>query len=98
VGKKVRAKKTLAIDPSGKLPDGSEFADYFELRELIAEKEQAFSHSFANALIEYALGRSYGFSDQNLRARILKQAEDQNGSMREVVLALITSEPFRIKK
>ncbi len=97
VNRKVRQKKIVPVDPTGQLPDGSAFANYFELRDLIAERDEAFSHSFAEALIEYALGRPYGFSDESLRERILERATAKDGQMREIVLALIQSKPFRTK-
>jgi hypothetical protein len=98
VNRKVKQKKTVPVDPSGSLPDGTTFSGYFELRDLVAEREEAFSHSFSEALIEYALGRPYGFSDEALRERILKRASAKKGEMREIVLALIQSQPFRTKK
>lgn len=90
--------KQVPIDPAGQLPDGAQFTDYFGLRDTIAAHEEAFSRSFAEALIEYALGRKYGFSDEALRERILNRANAKNGEMREAIVALIQSKAFRTKK
>lgn len=98
VKKKVRRKKEVAVDPHGQLPDGEEFASFYELREQLSAKDSAFARGFAEALIEYALGRPYGFSDESLRERILARAEKKDGSMREFIVALVQSKKFRIKK
>lgn len=98
VKKKVRKKKEIQIDTSGTLPDGAVFANYFEMRDQIAKQDDAFERGFAEALIEYGLGRPYGFSDESLRERILKRADAKNGEMREFIIALIQSKPFRTKK
>ncbi|MDF1825355.1 MAG: DUF1592 domain-containing protein [Verrucomicrobiales bacterium] len=97
-GKRVVAKKELPIDPSGALPGGATFNNFFELRDRVAEQETAFTRGFLEALIEYGLGRPYGFSDESLRERLLKRASAGDGSMRELILAFIESKPFQLKK
>ena len=96
--KRIVAKKELPIDASGALPDGATFDDYFGLRDRVAEHETAFTKGFLEALIEYGLGRPYGFSDESLRERLLKRANAKDGSMRELVLAFVESKPFQLKK
>lgn len=96
--RKVTKQKVIPIDASGKLPDGTAFSNFYEMRELVAEEEVAFAQGFAEALIEYALGRPYGFSDEALREQILNYANTKNGEMREIVTALIQSNAFRTKK
>ncbi|MDF1811888.1 MAG: DUF1592 domain-containing protein [Verrucomicrobiales bacterium] len=98
VRKKVRQKKKVTVDASGQLPDGSKYDDYFGLRDQVAKKQDAFSRSFAESLISYALGRPYGFSDESLRERMIKRANAKDGEMREFIVALIQSKAFRTKK
>ncbi|WP_407678714.1 DUF1592 domain-containing protein, partial [Candidatus Seribacter sulfatis] len=50
-------KKTYDIDPSGKFHKGPEFSGYFEMRDLIAQKENDFARGFTEHLIGYGLGR-----------------------------------------
>ena len=90
-------RKTFPVDASGTLPDGTPFADYFELRERIAEKEAAFARSFAEGLIAYGLGRPFGFTDEDLAVEILESAQESGGGMADYLEALIQSEPFRTK-
>ena len=54
-------KKTYDIDPSGKFHKGPEFSGYFEMRDLIAQKENDFARGFTEHLIGYGLGRPFGF-------------------------------------
>lgn len=98
VKKKVKQTRKVTVDPHGQLPDGEQFANFYELRTQIATKEGAFARGFTEALIEYALGRPYGFSDERLRQQIIARADKQAGSMREYILALVQSKKFRTKK
>jgi len=90
-------KKTWPIDPAGQFHNGPAFKDYFELRDLIVAREGDFARGFAEALIEYALGRSYGFTDQTLAESIVNQARSKNFALSEFVVALATSRQFQTK-
>ncbi|MDF1738748.1 MAG: DUF1592 domain-containing protein [Verrucomicrobiales bacterium] len=96
--KKAKLRKTIDIDAHGQLPGGAAFDDFAGLRDAIANQGSAFERGFIEALIEYALGRPYGFSDESLREKLLKRARAKNGEMREFILALVQSKPFRTKK
>jgi hypothetical protein len=82
------------IDASGALYRGAAFRDYFELRELLAERVDDFAQGFTEALIEYALGRPYAISDAQLAADILAQARAREYSLRSFLNALVTSRSF----
>ncbi|MDG2221065.1 MAG: DUF1592 domain-containing protein [Rubripirellula sp.] len=97
-GKRVIKKKLVRIDPQGQLPDGSPFENFVQLREQIALKDNQFARGFTEALIEYALGRPYGFSDEGLRERMISRAGKQDGSIRDYIMALVQSKKFRTKK
>ena len=90
-------KKTWPIDPSGQFYNGPAFQDYFQLRDLIAAKSEDFARGFTEALIEYALGRPYGFTDAVLADDIVKHAKAQDFAMKEFFVALATSREFRTK-
>lgn len=87
-------KKTWPIDPSGQFYNGPAFQDFFDLRNLIAAKSEDFARGFTEALIEYALGRPYGFTDAALADDIANKAKAKNLAIREVILALATSREF----
>jgi len=92
-----KTKRTWTIDPSGALHNGPAFNDYFALREIIAGKSDAFARGFSMALVEYALGRPIGFSDEPLVDNMLRQAERKNLAIREFVHALVSSKEFHTK-
>ena len=97
-GRPVNGKrKTWTIDPSGSLYKGPEFKDYFGLRDIIATKSTPFARGFSAALIEYALGRPCGFSDEPLIDEMLKRAGGKKLAAREFIHALIDSKAFQTK-
>jgi hypothetical protein len=89
--------KRWPIDPAGQFHNGPAFQTYFNLRDLIAAKSENFARGFTEALIEYALGRPYGFTDAALADDIVKRAKAKDFSIREVFIALTTSREFKTK-
>jgi len=90
-------KKTWTIEPAAAFHKGPAFQDYFELREHIAARADAFARGFTLALIEYALGRPIGFRDEPLISDILRTAGGKDLAMREFIQALVGSREFRTK-
>lgn len=90
-------RKEWDIDPSGRFFKGPAFQDYFELRDLIADRQSDFARGFVEALIEYALGRPFGFSDEELATGIVAQAREKNFALRQFITTLVLSEPFQRK-
>ncbi len=90
-------KITWKIDPAGKLHQGPSFANFMELRKVIAGREEAFSRGFTEALIQYALGRPVGFSDEPLIDDIMQHARSDDYTIRSFVHALVTSKEFQTK-
>lgn len=88
-------KKTWPVDPAAAFHNGPAFKDYFELRDLITAKSDSFARGFTEALIEYALGRPFGFTDENLALGIISRAKGKDLALREFVHALVSSEAFR---
>ncbi len=93
----VKSRKSFKIDPSGALPDGATFDSFVEMRNELAKREMDLAQGFTQALIEYGLGRPYGFSDYDLSEEILEKAKVEKFGMREFIHALIQSKQFRIK-
>lgn len=92
-----KTRKTWAIDAASALHKGPAFKDYFGLREIIASKSDAFARGFSAALIEYALGRPCGFSDEPLLTGLLQQTRKKDFAMREFIQALVSSKEFHTK-
>ncbi len=89
--------KTWQIEPAGTLHGGPSFADYFELKAIIARQDEAFATGFTEALLEYALGRPVGFTDDTLVRAIVARAADKDLSVREFIHAVAQSRAFRTK-
>ena len=67
------------------------------LRELIADREEDFARGFTKHLIEYALGRTFSFSDEDLADAIVQSAGREAFALSEFIHALVQSKPFRSK-
>jgi hypothetical protein len=96
-GRRIGKAKTWEIDASGAFHKGPAFVDYFELRDRIAEREPDFARGFTEHLIEYALGRPFGFVDEDLAVTMLTSAKNQEYAVSEFVQALVQSKAFRTK-
>lgn len=88
---------TWEIDPSGRFHDGPEFADFFELREIIAGRHADFARGFTEALAAYALGREIGFTDDELVSAITARAFASDDAIREFVYGVVLSDAFQRK-
>ena len=90
--------KSWEIDASGAFHKGPAFSNYFEQRDRVAEREPDFARGFTEALIAYALGRPFAFTDEDLAKEILTVAKSKEHSVSEFVQALVLSEAFKWKK
>ncbi|MEC8557083.1 MAG: DUF1592 domain-containing protein [Planctomycetota bacterium] len=96
-GRAAGKRKIWTIDASGAFHKGSGFEDYHELRDLIAEREEDFALGFTEHLIEYALGRPFGFTDEELANEIVHAAQSKEFSVSEFIHALVQSSAFNTK-
>jgi hypothetical protein len=92
-----KTRKTWPVDPAAAFYKGPAFKDYFELRDIVESRSDAFAQGYTEALIEYALGRPFGFTDVELATRIVNRARDKDFAVREFVHALVASEAFHSK-
>jgi hypothetical protein len=92
-----RKTKQHAIDDSGTMPDGVGFDGFYELRNRIAEREKNFARGFVEHLVEYALGRPYGFTDQELGDAIIARGESNGRKINAYIHALVQSKSFQRK-
>jgi hypothetical protein len=92
-----KAKKTWTIDPASALHKGPAFNGYFELRDIISSRSDAFARGFSTALTEYALGRPCGFSDEPLITELLRHTREKDFATREFIHALVRSKEFHTK-
>jgi hypothetical protein len=93
----LKSRKTWTIDAGATFYKGPSFKDYFEMRDIIAAKSDAFARGFSTELIEYALGRPVGFRDEPLIADMLQRAGRKDLAAREFIQALVSSKEFHTK-
>jgi hypothetical protein len=86
-----------AIDASGVFFKGASFNNFFEMRDLVAARPERLAQGFTEALIEYGLGRSFGFSDAALAAEVLERAGKKDFAVPEFIHALVASKAFHSK-
>jgi len=96
-GRAVASGTATPIDTSGQFHNGPQFADYEELRNLVAGQEDRFAQGLTEHLIEYALGRPYGFTDETLAEEVTAAAKKNEFAVSEFVQALVLSEAFKAK-
>ena len=89
--------KLFPIDAAGTLPDGAKFQDFFQLRDAVARHEAGFARGLIERSIEYALGRPFGFSDEDLAGELLANAKKTDFKLRSVIQALVASPAFHTK-
>lgn len=73
------------------------FGDYQELRVIIAEREDHFARGLTEHLIEYALGRPFGFTDADLANDVVSSAKSRQFAVSEFIHSLVQSKAFRTK-
>jgi hypothetical protein len=97
-GKPVRnGLKKWTIDAGAAFHKGPAFKDYFALRDLIAAKPEKFARGLSEQLIAYALGRPFGFTDEDLAATMVQRAAAKDFAMREFMQVLVASKAFHTK-
>jgi hypothetical protein len=90
-------KLTWKVDPAGSLHGGPAFADYAGLKAVIAARPDDFARGFAEAVIEYALGRPCGFSDEPLVDALVAGGRGERFAVRSFIQTLVASDAFHVK-
>ena len=60
-------------------------------------RQDDFARGFTEHLVEYALGRPFGFTDENLASEVMAKAKVKDYTVSEFIVALVQSEAFRTK-
>ena len=97
--KEISPHRTISfeIDPSGQLPSGEKFANFNELRSLVAKRQDAFTRGFVEELIAFGLGRPFGFTDEELAETMMRMARSNEYRMDAIIHALVQSKTFQSK-
>ena len=95
VGKVVKA--SFPIDPAGAFHRGPEFADFFALRERIADRGDDFLRGLVTQIHAYALGRPASFADSEAIDGLVAAARADGGRLATIVERLVATPEFRTK-
>jgi hypothetical protein len=82
------------VDPSAKMPDGTEFSGIDGLRTYLAANKEDFVRTLSGKLLAYALGRGLEFYDQPAIRKIAREAAADNYRWSSVILGIANSTPF----
>jgi hypothetical protein len=98
VGRRRTADGGAPIDASGGFPDGSRFADVQGLEAALLRRPELFVGTLAEKLLTYALGRGVEYYDAPTTRAIVRESRPQNFRMSSIVLGVVKSQPFQMRK
>jgi hypothetical protein len=87
-----------AVDASGGLPDGSTFDGAIGLRKAVLNRPELFVSTLTEKLMTYALGRGIEFYDAPAVRDITRRARTDDYRFSSVVLGIVNSTPFRMRR
>jgi hypothetical protein len=93
-GQKFAFHAALAVDASGKLPDGRTFSDIRSFKKLLLEDERQIARNLARQLLVYATGAPIRFGDRAEVERILQDAAPRHYGVRTLVHEVVESSLF----
>jgi hypothetical protein len=83
------------VNPSGKLPDGRQYANADDFKKLLLDSLDGFNSAFIEKLATYGLRRSVSFGDRDELAAIAKASKAKDYRLRDVMEAFVCSEIFQ---
>lgn len=89
-----RPKKSARVDPSGTTPEGRDFADYDEWREIQLKAPEKLATAFVGQLLRYGTGGELRFSDRDILKKITEEARKSGYGIRSLIKATVTSPLF----
>ncbi|WP_165440756.1 DUF1588 domain-containing protein [Rubripirellula amarantea] len=83
------------IDPRGELMTGEKFSSALELADILAnQRRDDFYRCLAEKMLVYAIGRGLTHQDTLAVDQIVRDMHENDGSMRSLIRAIVTSVPF----
>jgi hypothetical protein len=97
IGRRRTVEEGAAIDASGGLPDGSQFADVRGLEQALLRHPDVFAGTLAEKLLTYASGRGVEYYDAPAIRAIVRDARRQDYRLSSIVLGIVKSAPFQMR-
>ena len=86
------------IDATGELPDGTQFDGAAGLREALVASPARFVGTLTEKLMIYALGRGLEHYDAPIVRSIVRDVEEDNYRFSSIILGIVKSPPFRMRR
>ncbi len=86
------------IDASSTLPDGTALNGPADLQRILSSRKDAFSATVTEKLLTYALGRGLDYYDVPAIRKIVRDAEPSNARWSAVILGIVRSTPFQMRR
>ena len=93
-GQKFTFHYALPVDASGVLPDGRQFQDIRELKQVLLTDERQLARNLARQLAVYATGAPIHFADREQIEHILERANSTDYGVRSLIVELVQSDLF----
>ena len=90
-----RVVQASAVDATGHLSSGAEFADIREFKALLAAEPAEFASCLSSKLMSFGLGRELGFSDRPSIATLVANSAKSGDGFRALIHAIVASDTFR---
>jgi hypothetical protein len=87
-----------AIDATGALPDGTMFTGTRELRDALLNQPDRFMNTLTEKLLTYGLGRGLQYYDAPVVRGIVRKAARTNYRFSDLVLGIVESTPFQMRR
>jgi hypothetical protein len=84
-------------DARGGFADGSEFVGAVGLEDALLRRPELFVTALTEKLMTYALGRGLESSDAPAVRKVVRRAKEHDWKFSEIVVGIVTSEPFTLK-
>ncbi len=94
---RVQYKKGPAVDPSGNMDNGQEFADVRQFKDLLLEDNDQVARCLTEKLLTYGLGRGLRFADRPAVSEIVNKDREKNYGFRSLIHEVVLSKTFRQK-
>jgi mono/diheme cytochrome c family protein len=95
---RTRDEGNTPIDASGSLPDGQQFDGLDGLRSVLVARQEQFVGTVAERLMSYALGRGVEYYDRPTLRRIVRDASRDGSRWSSVVIGIVSSAPFQMRR
>ena len=98
IGKVRTQDEGVAIDPSGRLPDGRSFASTAQFKGLLKSDRDKFVRNLSAKLLTYGLGRGLEYYDEPAVDKVAAATAQGKDRFSAMVLAVVLSDPFRLRR